>query len=662
MLWRAAIRRVNANVGYSPAMVRANRWKLIAVTGSLVAACGGPDPVVNAAPTANIGADSVVHIGDTVALSGLASSDENGDPLTFGWTLESKPPGSRAALSTTAAPRVRIAIDAAGSYVVALVVSDGELSSAPARVTLTAENRAPVADAGSDQSVGAGAVVKVDGTASTDPDGDALTYRWTMIIKPAASAAVFTDATTATTAFTADVDGTYAVELVVNDGAVDSAPAYATIISGNAAPVANAGPDQRENIGSTIHLDGSGSSDPEGEPVAFSWTITMRPAGSTAMLTGPDTADPTFVVDAIGTYDVTLVVTDSVGGTDSDVVKIFCARNTRPVADAGPDLTAAVVTLVTLDGSGSADADGDPLTYSWRVSAAPPGASTGLANAGTVSPQFIPDTAGAYQIELVVNDGSANSLPDLMTVTATVRGTPSGFVRIPAGAFTMGGGSFHSHPVRITRAFMLSATEVTQSQWEALMGAAPSHFHSCGLTCPVENVSWHGAVAFLNAMSARDGYQECYDSTFAFEGLDCTGYRLPTEAEWEYAARAGTTTALHNGDIIEAGCVAPDPTADVISWHCGNSNATPHPVGEKIPNPWGLFDIHGNVFEWVHDWFGADYYLTSPLEDPLGPAVGTERIARGGAFAYPALPVWVRAGSAGVGNQTTGFRVARTAP
>lgn len=151
-------------------MARSSRRSLLAVTCLLITACGGEEPVVNAAPTANIGADSVVHVGDTVALSGLASSDPNGDPLTFAWTLESKPSGSGASLSTTTGPRPRITIDTVGGYVVALVVSDGKLSSAPARVTLTAENRAPVADAGSNQSVGAGAVVTLDGTASTDAD------------------------------------------------------------------------------------------------------------------------------------------------------------------------------------------------------------------------------------------------------------------------------------------------------------------------------------------------------------------------------------------------------------------------------------------------------------------------------------------------------------
>jgi formylglycine-generating enzyme required for sulfatase activity len=198
------------------------------------------------------------------------------------------------------------------------------------------------------------------------------------------------------------------------------------------------------------------------------------------------------------------------------------------------------------------------------------------------------------------------------------------FVRVPAGEFLMGsrGGNADERParrVRISRAFELGKYEVTQAQWEAVMSrprgahgggaearpaaeANPSHFK--GPDLPVENVSWDDAQEFLRRLNALTRTHE---------------YRLPTEAEWEYACRAGAAEESPAG-------------LDARAWHRPNSGGRTHPVGGKRPNAWGLYDMQGNVLEWVQDWYAPDYYRRGPAADPRGPQDGSYRVYRGGSW------------------------------
>ncbi len=202
------------------------------------------------------------------------------------------------------------------------------------------------------------------------------------------------------------------------------------------------------------------------------------------------------------------------------------------------------------------------------------------------------------------------------------------FVYIEPGTFMMGGPAAKpgrwtvegtQHQVTLTQGYYMQKTEVTQGQWEAVMGSNPSRFSSCGSDCPVENVSWYRVQDFISALNAIEGTDR---------------YALPTEAQWEYAARAGTNTSFANGDITQYDNMWVcnyDAKLDAIGWYCYNSNRRTHQVSQKIPNAWGLYDMHGNVWEWVADFYGN--YPSSAVIDPMGPSSGTFRVIRGGSFA-----------------------------
>jgi formylglycine-generating enzyme required for sulfatase activity len=192
------------------------------------------------------------------------------------------------------------------------------------------------------------------------------------------------------------------------------------------------------------------------------------------------------------------------------------------------------------------------------------------------------------------------------------------FVLIPAGTFMMGADKnvedgnedeFPRHQVSISNLFYLGVYEVTQRQWKALMDSNHSNFE--GNDNPVEMVSWNEAQEFIRRLNQKEGHSR---------------YRLPTDAEWEYSARAGSTSAYYFGnDKSQLGNYA---------WYQGNSGDTTHPVGQKLPNAWGLYDMHGNVLELTEDWASVDYYANSHSVDPTGPPSGTRRLSRGCSWNY----------------------------
>jgi formylglycine-generating enzyme required for sulfatase activity len=257
--------------------------------------------------------------------------------------------------------------------------------------------------------------------------------------------------------------------------------------------------------------------------------------------------------------------------------------------------------------------------------------------AQALSIRFAPDSGGEKAATLTMTiwtqDEQILKVPLRGTGITTIQ-TPPGvyrsqvansfgmaFVYIDPDSFSMGSPEHEPgrnedetpHDVRLTQGFYLQATPVTQGQWQALMGSKPAFFINCGDECPVEQVTWLDCQEFIKRLNALE------------EGT----YRFPTEAEWEYAARAGSNTAFGLGEITVLYCDH-DPTLDNMGWYCGNSDQHTHPVALKAPNARGLYDMHGNVYEWCQDWYGE--YPPSPLIDPGGPASGKGRVVRGGSW------------------------------
>ena len=379
--------------------------------------------VSNSAPVANAGTNQSVAIGASVTLDGTSSTDANRDPLTYKWALLSKPSGSTADLNATNSPNPKFTADVAGAYVAILTVNDGKVDSTASPVTVTASgaNSAPVANAGLAQNAALNATVTLDGTASSDANNDFITYTWVLITKPTGSTATLSSTTSAKPTFKADVAGTFVASLIVNDGKVNSTAAAVTVTvaSANSEPIANAGINQNVVVGASVTLDGTSSSDANRDALSFRWVLVSRPTGSSATLSSAVAAKPVFVADKIGTYVASLIVND--GKVDSTTVSTTVtasAANAAPVANAG---TSQNVTLgtVTLDGSNSSDANYDPLTFTWTLLNKPTGSTASLSSTTSAKPTFNADVAGIYVFGLVVNDGKADSAAVTVSVTAS---------------------------------------------------------------------------------------------------------------------------------------------------------------------------------------------------------------------------------------------------
>ena len=299
-----------------------------------------------------------------------------------------------------------------------------------------------------------------------------------------------------------------------------------------------------------------------------------------------------------------------------------------------------------------------------------------------------PDGAVPVAESTSADEGSMPDEPDSPgpDVEVARRDPPDGFVRVAGGSFMMGSPTSELgrdrderlHRVTITRDFWMQSHEVTQGEWQGLMGNNPSEFSSCGSDCPVERVNWYEAVAYANALSDAENLDRCYTYSgvvgtlgaghfvyinLEFVGLVCEGYRLPTEAEWEYAARAGTTKyAARAVTTTPRYCGPGESCLGGVAWYRDNSRAATHRVGEKQPNGWGLYDMLGNVYEWTGDRYR--YYPSGAVTDPLGSSSGSH-VQRGGD--YRAHAGAVRSANRGYFGPDSpyvsiGFRLARTAP
>ena len=380
----------------------------------------------NQPPTADAGTDQMVDEGDAVTLDGSASSDPERQPLTYAWTQTA---GTLVSLSaTTVSMPTFTAPDLVANETLtfSLTVNDGAQDSTADTVTVTvrADNDAPTADAGTDQTVDEGDTVTLDGSASTDPESQSLTYAWTQTAGTTVSLSSSSAAEPTFTAPDLAANATLTFSLTVNDGAQDSTADTVTITvrADNDAPTADAGTDQTVSDGTLVTLDGSGSTDDGGSGgLTYAWTQT---AGTTVTLSSATAASPTFTAPELvanETLTFSLTVNDGSLGSAADTVDVtVTAEDDAPTADAGTDQTVDEGDTVTLDGSASSDPESQPLTYAWTQTA---GTTVTLSSATDQGPTFVAPTGLAEDetltFSLTVNDGAQDSAAD--TVDVTVR-------------------------------------------------------------------------------------------------------------------------------------------------------------------------------------------------------------------------------------------------
>lgn len=423
----------------------------------------------NAAPSANAGSDQTQPADLTITLNGSGSVDPDGDALTYGWTFDHVPDGS--AIQSREAPFSRnhtatadtttFQPDKVGTYVISLVVTDPSgVSSSPDYVIITAADpeTIPVANAGADQSVPVGSAAALSGTGSYDPVGRDLTYAWTIVDKPTNSTiTAVSDPTAAAPSLSIDAKGTYILSLVVNNGLAYS-NADEMSITGTAddsAPTANAGPDQLfAQDCTTITLDCSGSSDPDGDPLTYSWSLQDKPVGSAtnnSTFSDRGAVKPTFYPDIAGDYVFSCTVNDGTNWSVPDTMTVVAAErtvNTRPVVNAGADqaVDAGSATCepsgyvydcdecedktVTLGADASvSDPDGDPITLLWTLESGVATMSdpTSLTSSVTLEkiepsePGACEDTSATFKLSVTDCTGAVST--DTVKFTASCCGT-----------------------------------------------------------------------------------------------------------------------------------------------------------------------------------------------------------------------------------------------
>lgn len=479
-----------------------------------------------------------------------------------------------------------------------------------------AVNLVPNAVAGPDQGATVGSYVVLDGSGSTDPDGDPLSYRWTQTVGPAI---VLSDAADVLPMFLPELSGTYGFSLTVDDGHLGSVPDTVTItVAAQTIPIASAGRDTSVNLGAEVNLDGSGSRDPDGDPLSFQWTQIF---GSTVVLSDATDVLPVFRPEKSGSYLFSLVVNDGHGDSVPDSVTIKVSPPGIPIAFAGRDRSVTLGDTVDLDGSGSRDPDGDSLSFQWTQTFGP---TVILSDTADAHPVFLPEKFGDFRFSLTVDDGQFVSVPDTITITvnskdralwATPASTVHELVLVQAGPFEMGSELFSiDRPVHTVQldGYYIDKFEVTNALYQIFVAATgwqqPSYagdrlFNAAQQ--PVVGVTWFDAERYCG----------------------WAGLRLPTEAEWEKAARGTDERSYPWGEEI---------VDDMANFGVGTGTkvGTTTRVGSYPAgvSPYGAYDLAGNVWEWVADWFDGSYYRSNPVSNPIGPESGSSRVQRGGSW------------------------------
>jgi len=363
--------------------------------------------VDNVAPSVSAGSDMVIDAGSEIVLH-ASGADPNDDTLSYLWSFIDGPPIQ---INNADSRDIALFLDDEGQYRFSVVCSDGSLSSQPDEVVVVVNsiNQAPTANAGPDADVQSGTKVYLDGSGSTDPDGDELTCQWT---QSSGEVVYLNDSNSLQPWFDAYEEGSYEFELVVSDTMADSIPdtVLVRVLKLNNAPIADAGEDIQVFVGNTVILNSTASYDPDDDALTYIWSQT---SGAEVDIIGNKTSKASFTPTTSGVLGFKVVVSDGKVCVEDSVVVTVEGVNSVPFADAGEDISADVGDTIILDGSLSSDPDGDNISYIWSQTK---GTLVSLSSSNSVNPSFVPTAEGIYVFELKVYDGKDTSTADTVTV------------------------------------------------------------------------------------------------------------------------------------------------------------------------------------------------------------------------------------------------------
>lgn len=385
-----------------------------------------PLPPANTPATPIFELNAAYPLGDTVKLDASKSYDADGDEITYQWLLKQKPAGSQAQLSSVDTVISSITPDVAGQYEIGLVADDGKgegVSQTIHGFEATKANLPPVANAGDDMVTNPNILIQLNGRDSYDPDGSSVSYAWRVAEQPELANVTIKEPNIASPSVQLTVPGIYRFELAVTDasGATTQDTVQVEVNKENVPPVAVPGAAQSVIVGDLVQLDGSQSHDPDGDAISHQWTFSNKPFGSSAQLNNADQVSPSFIADVAGDYVVALTVSDGKSARLSATATVRISaeiKNAKPIAAINAEKVVGLNKAVTLDGSTSSDADGDALTYSWKLVSKPTFSFASLRDANSMTASVTPDETGIYIAELVVNDGHEDSDPVRVSIDA----------------------------------------------------------------------------------------------------------------------------------------------------------------------------------------------------------------------------------------------------
>ena len=633
-------------------------------------------------------------------------SDKDGDPITYDlyWGTQSNPPLYASNLSSRSYNLGSVSDNTTYFWKIVAKDDKNQKTQGPVWTFTTANaasNTAPTASFSISPSSGSTATdFSFDPSASTDNEDatSALQVRWDWENDGNWDTGFFS-MQTITHRYTSE--GTKTVKLEVKDtgGLTDTKTKTVTVSSSNTAPTASFTVDPTSGDTNTnFQFDASASSDNEDNfsQLRFSWD--WEDDGSWDMENSTNYS-PTHTYGSAGTYTVRLRVTDSDGAYDVATLSVtVTAANTAPTASFSVSPTNGTTeTTFNFDASASSDNEDNfsQLRFSWDWE---DDGHWDMENSTSYSPTHTYGSDGVYTVRLRVTD--SDGAYDETTRTISVgSGQPIGndMVYVPGGAFQMGDtwgdGDSNEKPVHTVtvNSFYMGKYEVTNAQvvevfnWALQQGKITAtsstvkntegnaqelldlNDSDCQISYngsalyvennydnyPVIEITWYGAAAFCNYFSEREGLAPVYDLSDWTANWNANGYRLPTEAEWEYAARGGNQSQGYK----YSGSDNPDD----VAWYYNNSGSSTHTVGTKQANELGLYDMSGNVWEWCWDWYGA--YSSDSQTDPKGPDSGSYRVERGGSWHFHSE--FVRVAVRGVdytsdSRYDVGFRLLRT--